>query len=174
MLTSKQRVTVLVRAVADIFFWDLSASFVVLVEWVTQQQRQGTMATVRIVVISSGHMTSRDNLWLKLMAIGCHSGCHQMPERSFSINGYQFPVCARCTGVLIGYISALISCFLVRPNVFIAIPCCLVMLTDWLLQYLKIKASTNPRRLVTGIIGGFGVMSFYCMAILWVVDFTKN
>ena len=143
-------------------------------EWANQKQKRSIMDTVRTAVISSEHMTKHDELWLKLMAIGCHSGCHQMPERSFFIKGYQFPVCARCTGVLIGYISALISCFFVRQNIFISIACCLVMLVDWLLQRLKIKSSTNPRRLVTGIIGGFGVMSIYCLAILFVLDFTKN
>ncbi|MGG7175281.1 DUF2085 domain-containing protein [Clostridium neonatale] len=25
-------------------------------------------------------------------------GCHQLPDRSFFIRSYQFPICARCTG----------------------------------------------------------------------------
>jgi uncharacterized membrane protein len=29
--------------------------------------------------------------------------CHQLPERSFHIDGHQLPVCARCTGL---YLSA--------------------------------------------------------------------
>ena len=29
--------------------------------------------------------------------------CHQRPERSFFLDGHQFPVCARCTGL---YLSA--------------------------------------------------------------------
>lgn len=32
-----------------------------------------------------------------------------------------------------------------------------VMLTDWSLQYFGIKESTNSRRFVTGLIGGFGL-----------------
>ena len=32
--------------------------------------------------------------------------CHQIPERSFHINGAQLPVCARCTGL---YLSALVG-----------------------------------------------------------------
>jgi uncharacterized membrane protein len=32
---------------------------------------------------------------------------------------------------------------------------------DWTLQRLEILPSTNPRRLVTGILGGFGLFSLY-------------
>jgi uncharacterized membrane protein len=32
--------------------------------------------------------------------------CHQLPERSFSWNGHQFPICARCTGM---YASAAVG-----------------------------------------------------------------
>ena len=46
---------------------------------------------------------SEMKLWIKLMEIGAMTGCHQMPERSFFFKGYQFPVCERCTGLLIGY-----------------------------------------------------------------------
>ena len=43
-----------------------------------------------------------------LEEIGEASGCHRMPERSFFFKGYQFPVCARCTGVAIGQFIALV------------------------------------------------------------------
>jgi len=34
--------------------------------------------------------------------------CHQLPDHSFSLNGYQFPLCARCTG---SFLSAFIAVF---------------------------------------------------------------
>jgi uncharacterized membrane protein len=34
--------------------------------------------------------------------------CHQRPERSFFLDGHQFPVCARCTGL---YLSAFTGLF---------------------------------------------------------------
>ena len=48
-----------------------------------------------------------DKKWIKLMEIGSYLGCHQMPERSFFINGYQMPICARCVGV-ISYVNRLV------------------------------------------------------------------
>lgn len=37
---------------------------------------------------------------------------------------------------------------------------CLIMFLDWFVQYLKICDSTNIRRLITGIMGGYGLLSF--------------
>ena len=96
------------------------------------------------------------NKWLRLMKIGNFLGCHQKPERSFFFKGYQFPVCARCTGVIISSIIAFFFFFLKKVPLAIFTFMSLTMLTDWLLQYLNIKKSTNKRRFITGLIGGFG------------------
>lgn len=95
-----------------------------------------------------------------LFELGSRTGCHQRADRSFFFKGYQFPVCARCTGVLIGYcltipIYLLLSFY--YQHCFVA---CLIMLLDWMIQYFKIRESTNFRRLITGILGGFGVFGF--------------
>lgn len=98
-------------------------------------------------------------IWKKLMQVGEYTGCHQLPERSFFINTYQLPICARCTGVLIGYILSF-PCFFIlgflHPLAIISI---FIMFFDWLLQYIKVMPSTNLRRLFTGILGGYGIMS---------------
>lgn len=99
-------------------------------------------------------------IWRKFMTWGEHTGCHQMPERSFFYKGYQMPVCARCTGVITGYLAA-VPCFLLSGfHWMISAAGCLCMLADWLLQALKIIPSTNKRRFLSGIAGGFGLMSF--------------
>lgn len=93
--------------------------------------------------------------------IGDHSGCHQLPERSFFWKEYQFPVCARCTGVAMGQFLAIII------GVFVSIPISIstillsIMGIDWGIQEIKIKESNNLRRLITGILGGFGLFSIY-------------
>lgn len=99
----------------------------------------------------------KEKIWVKSMDVGHTLGCHQRPERSFFIKGYQFPVCARCTGVFASTIIALpmiIKKKLLPYN--LATILAEVMLFDWTLQFCKIKESTNFRRLITGVIGGFG------------------
>lgn len=106
-------------------------------------------------------MNSKDKTWIKLMEAGSTLGCHQMPERSFFVKGYQFPVCARCTGVIISAIIATIIFLKKKLPISVCIAMSSVMLIDWGLQYLEIKESTNTRRLLTGLIGGFGYSTLH-------------
>ena len=90
------------------------------------------------------------------MRIGALS-CHQIYERSFTFRGYQFPVCARCTGIFIGHVVAIFLCIMkVRISLEICALLILIMACDGFLQLFKIKESTNIRRLVTGILAGVG------------------
>lgn len=100
-----------------------------------------------------------DRFWRKCMKLGGCTGCHQMPERSFFIKDYQFPVCARCTGVIFGYLIAVPMFLFLGSRVLFSLLGCFVMLADWSLQALKRKTSTNPRRFLTGILGGYGIMT---------------
>lgn len=99
-------------------------------------------------------ISKADKLWEKAMIVGAKSGCHQIPERSFFLGSYQFPVCARCTGVLIGHIMS-IFCIKKKLPVMCIFSMCLTTLADWTAQALG-RESNNKRRLVTGILGGFG------------------
>lgn len=103
----------------------------------------------------------RQQILEQLRIWGNNSGCHQLPERSFFYHGKQFPICARCTGVVIGQLTAIIYSF-VRP---ISLKRCTFLLSimgmDWIVQYAKIKESTNMRRLITGFCGGLGLFSIY-------------
>lgn len=116
-----------------------------------------------------------DIRWMKWMEFGHKLGCHQKPERSFFIGDYQMPVCARCTGVFAGYLAAVLWLPFLKSNKklsnTVAVAGSLAMLTDWSLQAFKIKESTNCRRLLSGIAGGFGIMIFWIRLIRWV--FTK-
>ena len=106
-----------------------------------------------------------------MMDFGHRLGCHQMCERSFSFKGYQFPVCARCTGVFVGQIVAI---FLLINNVYIPMVFILVLIDfmgiDWFLQAIKVKESTNIRRLLTGMCGGVSITYIYCYVFKEVLE----
>ena len=112
----------------------------------------------------------KNAVYQKLMAIGKASGCHQNPERSFFIRGKQFPICARCTGVLIGNIMAYICFFICVPPPEYCLIGCAVMFVDWYIQYIKLCKSTNMRRLITGIIGGYSLATLYCYIIKKIIE----
>ena len=97
--------------------------------------------------------------WRRLMVLGAGMGCHQKPDRSFFIGSYQMPVCARCTGVIIGYLAAIPIYVIKGFQLELSLIGCLIILSDWLLQQLRVLESTNLRRMITGCMGGYGVMS---------------
>ncbi|MGL4655278.1 MAG: DUF2085 domain-containing protein [Sarcina sp.] len=85
--------------------------------------------------------------------------CHQKPERSFFIKGQQMPICARCTGILIGYIIGIILCFFIK-NESIITPILLATPTgiDGFGQLFEKWQSNNFRRCFTGIFAGIGLV----------------
>lgn len=90
------------------------------------------------------------------MKIGGYT-CHQMHERSFSYRGYQFPVCARCTGILVGQIIGIICIILgFRINFLWSLALIVPMAIDGLIQLMEIMESNNIRRFITGFISGIG------------------
>ena len=104
-----------------------------------------------------------DPFWIKLMKIGAATGCHQLNERSFSAFGYQFPVCARCTGLAAGQLLGLIASFFLLEKsilslVFPAVISLLILGIDGIGQYFHKWESTNIRRLITGLLCGFFVI----------------
>ena len=94
-----------------------------------------------------------------------------MEERSFHFKGYQFPVCARCTGVFVGEIIAIILLLLgIKINIFVSITLFLIMGFDWFIQYIKLLQSTNIRRLITGTLAGIGLTFIYYYVIVFIIN----
>ncbi|MCI8484107.1 MAG: DUF2085 domain-containing protein [Lachnospiraceae bacterium] len=82
-------------------------------------------------------------------------GCHARPDRSFYFHGKQFPICARCTGELIGMIAGIpLAVFLGVPHFWIVILMIFPLVLDGFVQRLTSYESTNTRRLLTGILFG--------------------
>ena len=103
--------------------------------------------------------TNPDTVYQYLFLWGHRIGCHQRKDRSFYWHGKQFPICARCTGVLLSYLVSIPIYLSFGGEWCFCIFAMAVMLFDWLIQFLGIRESTNLRRLFTGILGGYGVMT---------------
>lgn len=93
--------------------------------------------------------------------------CHQLPERSFFIAGYQLPVCARDTGTMLGFGTVLLF-FLVgkrwrRSNLpdlavlIVALAGFALFALDAGSSYLGLRESTNQLRLLSGLLMGFAI-----------------
>ena len=108
-----------------------------------------------------------NDFWIKSMRFGIFMGCHQRPDRSFFFHNKQFPLCARCVGVVIGEIAAIILFLLkLRLNTIICLTFCGIMFCDWFVQKINILESTNTRRLITGLLGGYGYLTIVCKLAL--------
>jgi uncharacterized membrane protein len=88
--------------------------------------------------------------------------CHRIPERTFNIHGYYFPVCSRCTGFYISAFSYFIFVYffyvqyttaLIILAIFMLIP----TFIDGYTQLIGSRESNNILRLLTGLIGGVGL-----------------
>lgn len=90
-----------------------------------------------------------------LMKMGRASGCHQRADRSFHIGKWQFPVCARCTGVFIGEFASLLLFHRYEISIAMSTLFCIVMFSDWFVQYKFRIESNNFRRLITGLLCGY-------------------
>jgi len=81
--------------------------------------------------------------------------CHRRCERSFFVNGRQFGVCARCTGLLIGFALSPLAVPLGSGFLIPAAYAALALLgLDGGTQLAGWRVSTNRLRVVTGLAVG--------------------
>lgn len=89
--------------------------------------------------------------------------CHRRPDRSFFFRGHQFPVCSRCTGLIIGSAFFMIYSYLNPLNytfntLIVSIILQLPYIIDGTTQYFNLRESNNILRLITGLLGGVGIV----------------
>ncbi len=99
--------------------------------------------------------------------------CHQKPQRSFYFKGRQFPLCARCTGILIGYfLGVIIACITRCSNYLWMLLLIIPAIFDGGMQEIFKIESTNLRRLITGMLCGIGIIylfiSIHIFTVWWV------
>ena len=94
--------------------------------------------------------------------------CHQLPDRSFFGGGTQAPVCARDTGIYVGFMVSLALISLLhgarRPRGFPEAPgwvaigvMIAAMAWDGATSYAGLRTTTNDLRLLTGLTAGFAI-----------------
>ncbi|HKO95902.1 MAG TPA: DUF2085 domain-containing protein [Pyrinomonadaceae bacterium] len=93
--------------------------------------------------------------------------CHQIPERSFFLNGHPFAVCARCTGIYAGFAAASLLYPVLkslrqtetpaRKWLFIAAA---PLAIDWSIEFFGIANNTHTSRFVTGALLGATAVFF--------------
>lgn len=91
--------------------------------------------------------------------------CHRIPERTFNIKGYYFPLCSRCTGLYLGVLLCLIymNQFYVYYTTYLLLISFLMIIPtviDGITQSLGYHESNNIVRFLTGIIAGIGLVIF--------------
>ena len=62
----------------------------------------------------------------------------------------------------------------IKPNIFLSIVFCIIMFLDWELQYKEILKSTNIRRVITGTLAGYGLISIEMCMIIKLIELIKN
>ena len=110
-----------------------------------------TMILAAPILLSSSCTRAASVLYLSFSTI-----CHQIPERSFFILGYSFPVCERCSGIYLGLLlgSLVEARFVHRSSTarrVWVLAACIPMLSDFLLSFSGIWIGTGPGRFLTGL-----------------------
>lgn len=101
----------------------------------------------------------------RIAAFGKAPLCNMIPEHGICIKGFYLPLCARCTGTLIGcVVTIFLFLFVIRRSKYrlslhilsflLAVPC----LIDGLLQYVWQVESDNFRRILTGLLLGASIV----------------
>ena len=99
--------------------------------------------------------------------------CHRLPDRTFKVKNWYFPVCSRCTGFYIGAFSYFIYVYFFYVEYTITlILLAIIMMTPTLLdgftQFFDFRESNNMLRLLTGLMGGIG-LAIIVKSIKWII-----
>lgn len=101
-------------------------------------------------------------------------GCHCREDRSFYYKGQRFPICARCTGELVGMILSLFSCFFFRLSIWVSVLLLLPMIIDGVIQAITPYVSNNTKRFITGILFGYGFIMLFVVTSIMAFQFGVN
>lgn len=101
-------------------------------------------------------------------------GCHCKENRSFHYKGKKFPLCARCTGELIGIFAGFIFYIIIRPDWKFACVLLIPLIIDGFIQRLTAYESNNIKRVITGFLFGCGIVCLFIMSTIATVQYGYN
>lgn len=126
-----------------------------------------TLSFVSLIVIAPLALAHNHDLSALVIYKSFSRFCHQIPERSFFIDGHPFAVCARCTGIYFGFAAGVLLYPLLRslrredaPARKWLLLALVPMALDFVLDFLGIWRNTHLTRSLTGALVG-AVVAFY-------------
>jgi uncharacterized membrane protein len=129
----------------------------------------GSLAIVSLIIGAPLALNAGHPFWGLTVYRAFSYVCHQIPERSFFVEGHPFAVCARCTGLYAGFTVATIAYPLVRSLRQIDAPprkwlfmAAAPLAIDFALGFFGIWNNTHFSRFATGALLG-SVAVFYVM-----------
>jgi uncharacterized membrane protein len=123
-----------------------------------------SLIVVAPVAAASGHNELASGIYGAFGAL-----CHQLPERSYFVDGHKLAVCSRCTGIYGGFVFTLLLYPLIRslrttvtpPRSWLLLAT-VPLLIDFSVTFFGFWENTHTSRLLTGALLG-GVAVFYVM-----------
>jgi uncharacterized membrane protein len=138
-----------------LIFWAVTAAIVVSLV---------SLILVAPLAAASGHNEIAGAIYRGFSVL-----CHQRPDRSYFIDGHEFGVCSRCTGIYFGFALTLLAYPLLRSLRTTTTPArkwlllaALPLVIDFSLTFFGLWENTHTSRLVTGLLLG-SVAVFYVM-----------
>jgi uncharacterized membrane protein len=138
---------------------------------------QFLLITIPAAIIGLFIAATPPGLWEKARIIG-YALCHQLPDRSFFIHEHQSPLCARCTGMYLGFSIGLIFLILRRRTTAARMPKAAII--SVLIGFITIMGidginstisiipgapqlyhTTNVHRIVTGTLFGLAMCMLF-------------
>jgi uncharacterized membrane protein len=93
--------------------------------------------------------------------------CHRQKDRTIEFFGLENYLCARCLGIFFGIISGAIMSIFFQSISYVFITLMVIpLIIDGSTQSLELRTSSNPLRLVTGVMFGVGfTLLIFCASL---------
>jgi len=105
--------------------------------------------------------------------------CHQIRDRTLRIGDVYLPVCARDTGIYVGFLAGYLLLPLRNkkahgpPNLYVTLAMILPLTVDVITQIFGLRTSTNDIRLISGLLFGTALSPFL-IYLLPIIPLSRN